>query len=154
MSFVKNILLGGDKTKADFEMRLNKYLAEHNCNADIGKGYSMTEAGACGTFSTRDANELGSVGIPLSKTTISVFEPGTQDELQYNEVGEIYIQTPTMMQEYYNKKEETDDVKVKHADGYWIHSGDLGYIDDNGIVFVKDRIKRMIIRKKILYLLF
>lgn len=146
LSFVKNILLGGDKTKAEFETRLGEYLKKHNCSADIGKGYSMTEAGACGTFSTREANELDSVGIPLSKTTISVFEPGTQNELQYNEVGEIYIKTPTMMQEYYDEKEETDKVKVKHTDGYWIHSGDLGYINKNGIVFVKDRIKRMIIR--------
>ena len=146
LSFVKNILLGGDKTTAEFEKRLYEYLHQHNCNADIGKGYSMTEAGACGTFSTREANELGSVGIPLSKTTISVFEPNTTNELPYNEVGEICIKTPTMMKEYYNNAEETSKVKVKHEDGFWIHSGDLGYINENGIVFIKDRIKRMIVR--------
>lgn len=146
LSFVKNILLGGDKTTAEFEKRLYEYLQQHNCKADIGKGYSMTEAGACGTFSTREANELGSVGIPLSKTTISVFEPNTTNELKYNEIGEICIKTPTMMKEYYNNEEETKKVKVKHEDGFWIHSGDLGYINENGIVFIKDRMKRMIIR--------
>ena len=146
LSFVKNVLLGGDKTKAEFEKRLGKYLNEHNSNADIGKGYSMTEAGACGTFSTREANELDSVGIPLSKTTISAFKPGTNEELSYGEVGEIYIKTPTAMKEYFENPSETDKVKVKHEDGYWIHSGDLGYINKDGIVFIKDRIKRMIIR--------
>ena len=146
LSFVKNILLGGDKTKAEFETRLYNYLGKHNCEADIGKGYSMTEAGACGTFSTKEANELDSVGIPLSKTTISVFEPNTKNELDYNKIGEIYIKTPTMMKDYYNNEEEAKKVKVKHEDGYWIHSGDLGYINSDGIVFIKDRIKRMIIR--------
>ena len=146
LSYIKNILLGGDRIKPEFENRLNAFLLSHNCDAGVGKGYSMTEASACATFSSKVANELDSVGIPLSKTTVSIFEPGTTNELPYNEVGEVCIKTPTMMLEYFNHAEETRHVKVKHADGYWIHSGDLGYINQNGIVFIKDRLKRMIIR--------
>lgn len=146
LSYIKNILLGGDRIKPEFEKRLNNFLLEHNCDAGVGKGYSMTEASACATFSTKEANELDSVGIPLTKTVISIFEPGTTKELPYNEVGEICIKTPTMMLKYFGKEEETNKVKVMHDDGYWIHSGDLGYINENGILFVKDRIKRMIIR--------
>ena len=146
LSYIKNILLGGDRTKPEFEKRLDEFLISHNCNAGVGKGYSMTEASACATFSTREANEPGSVGIPLPKTVISIFEPGTTKELTYNQVGEICIKSPTIMIEYFKNQEETDKVKVKHEDGYWIHSGDLGYINENGILFVKDRIKRMIIR--------
>ncbi len=146
LSYIKNILLGGDRIKPEFEKRLNNYLLEHNCDAGVGKGYSMTEASACATFSTKEANELDSVGIPLTKTVISIFEPGTTKELPYNEVGEICIKTPTMMLKYFGKEDETNKVKVMHDDGYWIHSGDLGYINENGILFVKDRIKRMIIR--------
>lgn len=146
LSYVKNILLGGDRINPEFEKKLNKFLLEHNCDAGVGKGYSMTEASACATFSTKEANELDSVGIPLTKTVISIFEPGTTKELPYNEVGEICIKTPTMMLKYFGKEEETNNVKVMHDDGYWIHSGDLGYINENGILFVKDRIKRMIIR--------
>lgn len=146
LSYIKNILLGGDRIKPEFEKRLDKFLTEHNCNAGVGKGYSMTEASACTTFSTKEANELDSVGIPLSKTIVSIFEPNTTKELSYNEIGEICIKTPTMMLKYFDNDKETNKVKVKHNDGYWIHSGDLGYINEEGIVFVKDRIKRMIIR--------
>lgn len=144
--YIKNILLGGDRIKGEFENRLNKFLLEHNCNAGVGKGYSMTEASSCATFSSKIANELESVGIPLCKTTISIFESGTTKELSYNEVGEVYIKTPTMMNGYYNNTEETNKVKVLHEDGYWIHSGDLGYMNEDGLLFIKDRIKRMIIR--------
>lgn len=146
LSYIKNILLGGDRIKPEFEKRLNKFLIEHNCNAGVGKGYSMTEVSACTTFSTKEANELDSVGIPLTKTIVSVFEPNTTKELSYNEVGEICIKTPTMMLKYFANDKETDKIKVEHKDGYWIHTGDLGYIDKKGIVFIKDRIKRMIAR--------
>jgi len=146
MSYIKNILLGGDKIKAEFELKLDEFLRKHNCEAGVGKGYSMTEASACATFSSKKANELDSVGIPLTKTTISVFEPETMVELEYGKVGEICIKTPTMMKEYYEQEEATKNMKQEHCDGYWLHTGDLGYINENGIVFVKDRIKRMIIR--------
>ena len=146
LPFIKNILLGGDRINPEFETRLATFLKEHESDSDVGKGYSMTEASACATFSSRKANELDSVGIPLVKTTISVFEPQTTKELRPYEIGEICIKTPTMMKSYYDKEEDTKAVKVKHDDGYWIHSGDLGYIDKNGIVFHKDRIKRMIAR--------
>lgn len=146
LSYVKNILLGGDKIKPEFEVRLDGFLKENGCDAGVGKGYSMTEASACATFSSKKANKLDSAGIPLVKTTISVFEPGTTNELKSGEIGEICIKTPTMMLGYYDRDIETSDVKVLHEDGYWIHSGDLGYVDDDGFVFPKDRIKRMIIR--------
>ena len=146
LSYVKTVLLGGDKIKPEFEKRLQSYLENHNCSSDVGKGYSMTEATAIATFSSKNANKLDSAGIPLSKTTVSVFEPGTEIELKPNEMGEIYIKSPTIMLEYYENPEETNKVKVKHADGYWIHSGDIGYVDNDGLVYPKDRIKRIIVR--------
>lgn len=146
MSYIKNILLGGDKIKPEFEVRLDKFLKEHNCNAGVGKGYSMTEASACATFSSKKANALDSVGSPLTKTVISAFEPGTTNELKTGTVGEICIKTPTAMNEYYHMEEDTKKVKVIHEDGAWIHSGDIGYVNEQGLVFIKDRIKRMIIR--------
>lgn len=146
LSFIKNILLGGDRIKPEFEIRLNEFLRNHNVSSEVSKGYSMTEVSAMSTFSSSKANELDSVGAPLAKTNMAIFEPGTTRELRANEIGEIGIQTPTMMKEYYERQLDTDMIKVKHDDGYWIHSGDIGYINENGIVFVKDRIKRMIPR--------
>lgn len=146
MSYIKDIVLGGDRTKAEFEKRLEKFLKEHNCDAGVGKGYSMTEASACATFSFKESNKLDSVGSPLTHTTIAAFEPGTTEELKYGQIGEICIKTPTMMQGYYEKIKETREVIIKHKDGLWLHSGDLGYVDEDGVVFIKDRMKRMIIR--------
>lgn len=146
VSYVKYILLGGDRIKAEFEKRLDEFLKTHNCSAGVGKGYSMTEASACATFSSKIANKPDSVGIPLVKTKVAAFKPGTTEELGYGEIGELCIQTPTMMLGYYDREKETNDIIKEHKDGKWIHSGDLGYVDSDGIVFIKDRIKRMIPR--------
>ncbi len=146
LSFLDDVLVGGDKTPSAIENRINQYLKDHNSNAILSKGYSMTEASSLATFSNRIANKPESVGIPLVKTTIAAFEPGTQNELPVGEVGELCIQSTNMMVEYFENEEETEKVKQLHEDGYWIHSGDIGYVDKDGIVFVNDRIKRMIIR--------
>ena len=145
-SFLKDVLVGGDKTPPAFEEKVNKFLKEHNSEAVLSKGYSMTEASSLATFSNKYANQLGSVGIPLVKTTVAAFEPGTQNELETGQVGELCISSTNLMNEYYNKKEETEKVKQNHVDGNWIHSGDIGYVNKDGYVYVVDRIKRMIIR--------
>ena len=106
----------------------------------------MTEASAMGTCSFDGVNEIGSDGIPMPKTVIAAFGQDTDYELPYNTIGEICIKTPTMMLGYYKNEEETKKLIRKHSDGaYWIHSGDLGYITENGFIYIKDRMKRMII---------
>ncbi len=146
LSYIKVILLGGDSIKAEFEKRLEKFLIEKESTAGVGKGYSMTEASACATFSSKKSNKLDSVGVPLTKTTLAAFTPDTTEELPIGEIGEICFKTPTMMLGYYNNPEKTKEVIWEHEDGEWIHSADLGYIDKDGLVFIKDRIKRMIPR--------
>ena len=80
----------------------------------------------------------------LSRT---IFDPETGEELGYNRNGEVCVTGPSMMKGYFNKPEETDYVMRKHEDGQiWIHSGDLGYIDEDGFLYIKGRIKRMITR--------
>lgn len=146
LSFIKAVLLGGDKTLLEFEKRLEKFLKQMGSTSDVGKGYSMTEASACTTFSSKESNKLGSVGVPLTMTTLSTFDVDTQQELMIGEVGEICFKTPTMMKGYFDNSKSTDEVIKKHIDGRWIHSGDIGYIDKDGVVFIKDRMKRMIVR--------
>ena len=146
LSFLEDVLVGGDKVQPAYEDRINQFLKEHNSPATLSKGYSMTEASALATFSNKIANKPESVGIPLVKTKVAAFHPGTQNELECEEWGELCIQSDNMMIEYFDNEEETNKVKQKHTDGYWIHSGDIGYVDSEGYVFVKDRIKRMIVR--------
>lgn len=144
----KAILMGGMPTKETFEQKINSFIANGNGKFVVSKGYSMTEASSCATCSYNDANEIGSNGIPLVNTVVAAFNIETNKEVRYGELGEICILSPTQMLEYYQQKEETNLVLRKHDDGnMWIHSGDIGYVTEDGFVYVVDRIKRMIIRR-------
>ena len=147
LSYIIAPTVGGDSMDTTLEEEANKFLADHNCTSKVVKGYGMTEicGGVSGTVDQN--NEIGSVGIPFVKTTISVFEPGTDNELGYNQNGEICVNTPNMMLGYLNNEEATNNVIKQHSDGsYWVHTGDIGYMNERGSVFIVDRIKRMMIR--------
>ena len=147
LSCIKVVLVGGDKALVELEKKVNTFFVEHNADIHLSKGCSMTEASATATFAFEEINKPGSAGIPLIQTIVAAFEPETDKELKVNESGEICICTPTMMSGYYGKQDETDKVLKKHSDGsVWIHSGDLGHIDEDGCVYINGRLKRMIIR--------
>ena len=143
----KAILMGGMPTQTTFENELNKCIEDGHGDFMVSKGYSMTEASSTATSSQNGANEVGSNGIPMVNTIVAAFSPETGHELQYGELGELCISSPTQMIGYYNQPSETANILRTHHDGsVWIHSGDIGYVTVDGFVYVVDRIKRMIIR--------
>ena len=147
LSFLITCAIGGDSISEKAEKRANDFLKAHGCKYGICKGYGMTETngGICRT--TIDNNEIGTVGVPFVKSLVSVFDPETNEELPYNKIGEIRMAGENVMLEYLNKPEQTSKVKVKDVDGYdWIHSGDIGYMNEYGNIFVVNRYKRMIVR--------
>lgn len=147
LSYIIAPTVGGDAMDITLEQQSNVFLKEHNCTSKIVKGYGMTEVtgGVSGTVD--ENNEIGSVGIPFVKTTISVFEPESEHELEYNEDGEICITGPNTMLGYFDNQEATEAILKRHADGkMWIHTGDIGHITENGSLYIVDRIKRMMIR--------
>lgn len=147
LSFWVNPAVGGDSMNSILEERLNDFLEKHNCKSRITKGYGMTELSGTGVSSSYAFNKYESVGIPFSKNNVSVFKPGSDIELTFGEIGEICIQSPTMFLRYLDNEEEDKRVKKKHHDGsVWIHSQDYGYIDEDGFLFIKGRIKRTIVR--------
>lgn len=147
LSHLKLVASGGDHISPDLEVKLNNFLEEHNSKAKFVKGYGMTELSSSACTCLENVNEISSVGVPLVKNSISIFDPETLEEKKYNERGEICIKSPTMMKGY-DDVEKNNGVMVKHNDGdIWIHSGDIGYMTENGTLFIVDRIKRMIIRK-------
>ena len=88
----------------------------------------------------------GSIGIPFPDTFYKIVKPGTTDELPYGREGEICLAGPTVMLEYVNHPEETANTLKVHADGLtWVHTGDLGLMDEQGFIYFKQRIKRMIV---------
>lgn len=148
LSYVIAPTVGGDKMDENLEKETNEFLREHNCEYKVVKGYGMTEVNAAVAACTSNkTNKIGSVGIPFPNTTISIFDPKTGEELGYNEKGEVCITGPNTMLGYFNNDEETNKILRKHEDGnVWVHSGDIGYMDADGNLYIVDRLKRMIIR--------
>ena len=147
LSYMIAPTVGGDSMPPALEKEANSFLEAHGCRTKITKGYGMTEvcAGVAGTVDKN--NEIGSVGIPFPQTIISIFEPDTEKELSYGQVGEVCIAGPNVMLGYYNNESATAKMIRVHQDGIsWVHSGDLGYMNENGSLFIVDRIKRMIVR--------
>lgn len=147
MSFLYTLASGGDSMNEGLERKLNKFRKRHNMKYPLAQGYGMSELSAAASFCANDVYKAGSVGIPSLNVTVGIFDPETGKELDYHQSGEICVTGPSMMKGYFNNPEETAYVMRKHADGkVWIHSGDLGYMDEDGFLFIKGRIKRMITR--------
>ena len=147
LSFIRNYAAGGDAITVGAEQSVNDFLAAHGVEYGLAKGYGMTEVSSAATAASGLANKVGSVGIPLVNTLVSVFEPGTDTELPIGERGELCISGPAIMKGYYGKPAETAALLRHHSDGrVWAHTGDVGYMDEDGFVFLDSRIKRLIIR--------
>lgn len=147
LSYIIAPTVGGDAMNVTLEEEANKFLEEHNCSSKIVKGYGMTEVtgGVAGTV--EEKNLVGSVGVPFVKQVISIFEPETEEELGFYEHGEVCITGPNTMLGYFDNPEATDAILKQHSDGkMWIHSGDIGYMTEDGNIFIVDRMKRMLIR--------
>ena len=137
----------GDTMNEGLENKLVDFMVKHNIKYPLAQGYGMSEVSAAASFCVNNIYKRGSVGIPSVTTTVSIFDPDTQKELGYNEIGEVCITGPSMMKGYFKRPEETAHVMRKHDDGLtWVHSGDLGYIDNDGFLFIVGRVKRMITR--------
>ncbi len=146
LSYLKIAISGGDMLPKSLEDKVNTYFKEHNSNAIITQGYGMTEALAAVCLAIGDVNKSGSIGIPLPGNYIKIINPATRKTNPYNVVGEICINTKALMMGYLNNESETNEALQIHDDGHvWLHSGDLGYMDEDGFIFCKGRIKRMII---------
>ena len=114
----------------------------------VGQGkllelYGMTELSPVATMNPSLGNKkLGKVGMPILNVELKLVDPETGKEVPLGEPGEICVRGPLVMQGYYNKPEETKN--AIDSDGY-MHSGDVGIMDEDGYVKIVDRTKDMII---------
>ena len=142
----KYIVSGGDILPKSLENKMNEYLKEHNSLGKITQGYGLSEALAAVCLACDDVNKSGSVGIPLAGNQVKIIDPATRETLKYGKVGEICVHSKAFMQGYLNDESETNTALQVHKDGHvWLHTGDLGYMDEDGFVFYKGRLKRMIV---------
>lgn len=146
LHYIKHIISGGDTINLPLERKINAYLKEHGCRVRIAQGYGMTEALAATAVAWGDANKEGSIGIPLPGNYYKIVKPGTQEEVGVLEDGEICTCGPTVMMGYLDNEKETNEMLQMHKDGYvWLHTGDIGYMDEDGCFFYRQRLKRMIV---------
>ena len=144
MKFCVTLAGGGESLTPRQEKMINTYLEEHECKAKYISGYGMTEFAATVTTGLNNVYKEGTLGIPLCRTIVKIVDTETLEELPYNEVGEMCFHTPSQMKEYFCNSTETAKTIRKHKDGLdWIHTGDLGFVDEDGFVHFKGRIKRI-----------
>ncbi|MFC4224755.1 acyl-CoA synthetase [Lysinibacter cavernae] len=106
-------------------------------------GYGMTETapGATSLNPSKSRAKMGSAGLPHFFTDLRIVDTNGR-VLPAGEVGEIQLSGRNVIREYWNKPEATE---TAFADGEWFMSGDTGYVDDDGYLFVTGRIKDMIV---------
>jgi long-chain acyl-CoA synthetase len=113
----------------------------------ILEGYSLTEAMmACTVNPASGVKKIGSIGMPLPDVEARIVDPDSGEKiLPAGEVGEILLRAPQLMQGYWQNPEETAGVLQVHGEGGpWLHTGDLGYMDEDGYIFIVDRKKDVI----------
>ena len=148
LSSLMNVFYGGEGMTEEAENSVNLLLKKCGCNFALKKGLGMTEVTSAATVTFDNVNDFESVGVPLSKMNCKIVQPDTFDEVTYGEQGEVCFYGPTLMLGYYENKQETDDLLRVHPDGKrWLHTGDLGYINEDGVLFITGRIKRIIMTK-------
>lgn len=146
LSFLYGVFSGGDSLSVELKKKLDKYLKDHNARIRVREGYGTTECVTASCLTPILKEKEGSIGIPYPDTYYKICKVGSTEEVSYGTEGEICLSGPTVMKGYLNNPEETADTLKIHADGRtWLHTGDLGYMDEEGYIYFRQRLKRMII---------
>lgn len=152
MSYLKILGFGAEAIPKKFAIRIVDFLKQHNCMAPLNGGYGLSEGGSQVAIAfNNDVLMMRSTGFPLINTTVGIFELGTEFELGYGEIGELCKAGPGIMLGYSNDMDTAKVIKM-HSDGRkWLHTGDFGYINKDGFVFVLGREGIKVYNDKIVY---
>ncbi|MDO5451722.1 MAG: class I adenylate-forming enzyme family protein [Candidatus Saccharibacteria bacterium] len=146
LSPVKAVICGGDALNQTLRNKINTYLKNHGSDAKIRVGYGLTEGSGAVCLSPENAFSDGIIGAPLPDTDIKIIKNATFNEVPAGEEGEICISGPLVMMGYLGDDAETAQTLRLHDDGkIWLHTGDLGYVGEDGFLYFAQRLKRMII---------
>ena len=146
LSFLRGVFSGGDSLTIELKKKFDKFLSDHHARVRVREGYGTTECVTACCLTPYNKEKEGSIGIPFPDTYFKICKPGTCDEVPYGEEGEICLTGPSMMIGYIGHEEENADTLRTHADGHvWLHTGDLGLMDEEGFIYFRQRIKRMIV---------
>ena len=148
LSNLLGVFSGGDSLSSELEDSFNDFLLNHNSRVRIRQGYGLTECVAASCLMPADNFRKESSGKPYPHTFYKIVKENTLEECENGCAGEICISGKTVMKGYLDDKDETEKVLRNHPDGkIWLHTGDMGYVDNDGFVYFISRIKRVIVSK-------
>ena len=146
LSFLLGMFCGGDSLTVSLKKKIDQFLAEHNAGIQVREGYGLTECVTASCLTPKDTYREGSIGLPFPDTYYCIVQPDTDEELPRGAEGEIILRGPTLMKGYLKDPEETAKALRVLPDGHtWLYTGDLGTMDEDGYVYFRQRIKRMIV---------
>ena len=146
LDFLRGGFSGGDSLSVELKKKFDKFLDDHGSPVHVREGYGTTECVTASCLTPYCEEREASIGLPYPDTYYQICAVGTCDEVPYGEDGEICLCGPSVMVGYMNNEAETANTLRTHADGnVWLHTGDLGKMDEDGFIYFKQRIKRMII---------
>jgi len=141
----KGVFSGGDSLSPEVKKRFDAVLKKGGSDAVLREGLGLTETVTAVTIAPPHEYREKTVGIPCPDNLLKIVKMGTEEECPPMEDGEICVSSPTVMLGYYNDKKATDEVVKKHKDGLlWLHTGDIGCMDEDGFFYFKQRLKRII----------
>jgi len=141
LSTITSLGSGGAPVPPDLVARAKAIFGDAISSSN-GYGLTETTGGATGNRGADYVARPSSVGRPMPGIELKIVDPGTGAVLPVDQVGELWFKGATIVSGYWNKPEASADA---FTDG-WFHTGDLGYIDDDGFVYVVDRLKDVVIR--------
>jgi fatty-acyl-CoA synthase len=139
ISTLRSVFGGGSAMPESVAIKLKEI-----CGVTFNEGYGMTETICPTTANPPQAPRTNCVGLSVFNTHIRVVDPDTLQEVAEGDNGEILISGPQVMQGYWKQPEANEESFVEMDGKRYLRSGDLGYIDKDGYVYIVDRIKRMI----------
>ena len=146
MSFLLGMFCGGDSLSVELKKKIDSFLREHHARIQVREGYGLTECVTASCLTPKDSHREGSIGLPFPDTVYAIVKPGTAEFLPPRTEGEIILKGPTLMTGYLKHPEETAEALRILPDGdAWLYSGDLGFMDEDGYVYFRQRLKRLII---------
>ncbi len=143
---VTAVICGGDALTQTLRDKVNNYLKDHGSSAKIRVGYGLTEGSGAVCLSPENSFADNIIGAPLPDIDFKIVKNDTFKAQPVGEEGEICISGPLVMMGYLGDDAETAQTLRLHEDGkIWLHTGDLGRLGDDGLVYFAQRLKRMII---------
>ena len=144
MKFLSTFAGGGESLSIEQEKKVNSFLHDKGYGGNYVTGYGMTECCATVCTGMPGIYKEGTLGIPLPKVNVKIVNPKDGQEQKYDEVGEVCFHAPNIMSGYFKNPKETDNIIKTHADNKkWIHTGDLGSVDQEGFLTFHGRIKKI-----------